>query len=126
MGASDEPQRVHFQSPEYLVDRLDAMAELLGTDRTALLVEAIREYVDERSESEAFKQMVATKYYDDRLDFETVKQVLGAETAQRLRLLKADLERDSYDLEAPDDVDIYDGAAEAVDAGEGDENDADR
>jgi len=41
MSASDEPRRVHFQSPEYLVERLDAIAELMGTDRTTLLVDAI-------------------------------------------------------------------------------------
>jgi len=46
MSASDEPRRVHFQSPEYLVERLDAIAELMGTDRTTLLVDAIREYLD--------------------------------------------------------------------------------
>ena len=90
MGESDDSRRVHFQSPEYLVDRLDAIADLFGTDRTALLVEAIREYVEETAENETFQQRVATKYYDDELEFERVKQLVGAESAQRLRLLKAD------------------------------------
>ena len=45
MSASDDPRRVHFQSPEYLVDRLDAIADLFDPDRTDLLVEAIREYI---------------------------------------------------------------------------------
>jgi len=92
MSASDDPRRVHFQSPEYLVDRLDAIADLFDTDRTDLLVDAIREYIEETAESETFRELVATKYYDDQLEFETVKQLVGAETAQRLRLLKADLE----------------------------------
>jgi hypothetical protein len=35
--------------------------------------------------------------------------LVGAETAQRLRLLKANLEDEPLDLAAPDDVDIYDG-----------------
>ncbi len=107
MGASDEPRRVHFQSPEYLVERLDAIADLFDKDRTDLLVEAIREYLEETAESETFQELVATKYYDDQLEFETVKQLVGAETAQRLRLLKADLEGEPLDLAAPDDVDIY-------------------
>lgn len=107
MGASDEPRRVHFQSPEYLVDRLDAIADLFDRDRTDLLVEAIREYLEETAESETFQELVATKYYDDQLEFETVKQLVGAETAQRLRLLKSDLEGEPLDLAAPDDVDIY-------------------
>jgi hypothetical protein len=109
MSASDEPRRVHFQSPEYLVERLDAIADLFDKDRTDLLVEAIREYLEETAESETFQELVATKYYDDQLDFETVKQLVGAETAQRLRLLKSDLEGEPLDLAAPDDVDVYGG-----------------
>jgi len=87
MSASDDPRRVHFQSPEYLVDRLDAIADLFDKDRTDLLVDAIREYIEDTADSETFQELVATKYYDDQLEFETVKQLVGAETAQRLRLL---------------------------------------
>jgi hypothetical protein len=118
MGASDDPRRVHFQSPEYLVDRLDAIAELFDTDRTDLLVEAIREYIEETADSETFQELVATKYYDDQLEFETVKQLVGAE---RLRLLKADLEDEPLNLAAPDDVDVYDGDATAVEPAADDE-----
>jgi len=115
MSLSDEPRRVHFQSPEYLVDRLDAIADLFDKDRTDLLVEAIREYIAETADSETFQELVATKYYDDQLEFETVKQLVGAETAQRLRLLKADLDDEPLDLAAPEDVDIYGGDAVTVD-----------
>lgn len=113
--SADEPRRVHFQSPEYLVERLDAIAELMGTDRTDLLVEAMREYIDEQADSDAFQQRVATAFYEDELDFETVKQLVGAEQAQRLRLLKADLEGEPFDLDAPDDTDVYDGDAVTAD-----------
>ncbi|QCS45068.1 hypothetical protein [Natrinema versiforme] len=115
MGGNDELRRVHFQSPEYLVERLDAIADLFDTDRTDLLVEAICEYLEETTGSETFQERVATKYYDDQLEFETVKQFVGAETAQRLRLLKADLEGEPLDLAAPDtDVDICGTDATAV------------
>jgi len=115
MSASDDPRRVHFQSPEYLVDRLDAIADLYDTDRTDLLVEAIREYIEETADSDTFQDLVATKYYDGQLDFETVKELVGTETAQRLRLLKRDLDDEPLDLDAPTDEDIYDGQAAAVD-----------
>lgn len=121
MGTSDDPRRVHFQSPEYLVERLDAVADLFDKDRTDLLVEAIREYLEETADSEAFQELVATKYYGDQLEFETVKQLVGAETAQRLRLLKADLEDEPLDLAAPDDVDIYGDDATTVDTADVDE-----
>lgn len=64
---------------------------------------------------------MATKYYDGQLEFETVKQLVGAETAQRLRLLKADLEAEPLDLAAPTDVNIYGGDATTVDTADGDE-----
>lgn len=115
MSSGDEPRRVHFQSPKYLVDRLDAIADLFDKDRTDLLVEAIREYIEETADSETVQELVATKYYDDQLEFETVKQLVGAETAQRLRLLKADLDDEPLDLAAPEDVDIYGGDAVTVD-----------
>jgi len=116
MGASDDPRRVHFQSPEYLVDRLDAIADLFDKDRTDLLVEAIREYIEDTADSETFQELVATKYYDGHLEFETVKQLVDAETAQRLRLLKADLQDEPLDLAAPDDVDVYEGDMTTVEA----------
>lgn len=118
MSASDDPRRVHFHSPEYLVDRLDAMADLFDKDRTDLLVEAIREYIEETADSETFQELVATKYYDGQLEFETVKQLVGAETAQRLRLLKSDLDDEPFDLAAPEDIDVYDGETRTVDGSE--------
>jgi len=114
MSASDDPRRVHFQSPEYLVERLDAIADLFDKDRTDILVEAMREYIEDTADSETFQELVATKYYDDQLDFETAKQLVGAETAQRLRLLKSDLSDEPLDIATPDDVDIYDGDATTV------------
>ena len=120
MSASDDLRRVHFQSPEYLVDRLDAIADLFDKDRTDLLVEAIREYIEDTADSETFQELVATKYYDGHLEFETVKQLVNAETAQRLRLLKADLEDKPLDLAAPDDVDVYEGDVTTVETGDDD------
>jgi hypothetical protein len=108
MSASDEPRRVHFQSPEYLIERLDAIADVFETDRTDLLVEAIREYIEDTADSEGFQELIATKYYDGQLEFETVKQLVGPETAHRFRLLKADLDDEPLDLAAPEDIDIYD------------------
>lgn len=114
MSATDDPQRVHFHSPEYLITRLDAIADLFDTNRTDLLVDAIREYIEDTADSETFQELVATKYYDDQLEFGTVKQLVGAETAQRLRLLKADLAEEPLDLAAPTDDNVYDGEAETV------------
>jgi len=101
MSASDEPRRVHFQSPEYLVDRLDAIADLFETDRTDLLVEAIREYIEETADSDSFQALVARKYYDGAIEYETAEQLVGTETAHRLRLLKRDLDDEPLEIDAP-------------------------
>jgi hypothetical protein len=115
MDPSDELQRVHFHSPASLIERLDAIAAVYDTNRSDLLVEALREYLDKTADSEPFQELVATKYYDDKLEFETVTQLVGAQTAQRFRLLKADLEGEPLDLAASDDVNVYDGDATAGD-----------
>jgi len=115
MSASDDPRRVHFQSPEYLVDRLDAIADLFDTDRTDLLVDAIREYIEETAESETFRELVATKYYDDQLEFETVKQLVGAGNCTTASSPQSGSGGEPSDLAAPDDIEIYDGETEAVD-----------
>lgn len=114
MSSTDGSRRVHFNSPAELVERLDSLAELFDTDRTDLLIEAIREYVQETAETEEFQRLVAERYYDDRLAFEEVRRLVGAETAQRFRLLKADLDGDALELDAPDDVDVYGGERRGV------------
>jgi len=122
MSTDDTTQRVHFNSPEHLIERVDAIAGLLSKDRTELLNEALREYVHETANSDSFQQLVANEFYEDRVDFETVKQLVGAETAQRFRLLKADLDREPLDLSAPSDTDVYEGNLRTV---EPTENEAD-
>jgi predicted transcriptional regulator len=115
MGTRSNSRRVHFQSPEDLVERLDAVAEVFDTDRTDLLIEAMRAFVQETADDEEFQELVAARYYDDQLAFEEVKRLVGTETAQRFRLLKSDLEAEPLDLDPPEDVDVYDGDRRSVD-----------
>ncbi len=115
MRTNGDTRRVHFNSPEHLVERVDAIASLLSKDRTELLNDALREYVRATADRDAFQQLVANEYYEDRLDFETVKQLVGTEAAHRFRLLKADLEGEPLDLPAPDDTDVYAGDRRTVD-----------
>lgn len=118
MSASDEKRRVHFHSPEHLVDRLDEMAEVFGRDRTDLLVEAIREYIEEKEDSERFRNSVASRYYDDKIEFETVKRLVGTETAQRFRLLKSDLGREPFEIREPEEREVYDEGKRSVETEE--------
>ena len=115
MSADRDTQRVHFHSPEHLIERVDAIATIFHKDRTDVLNEALREYVDETASDDSFQELVANEYYEDRLDFETVKQLVGADAAQRFRLLKRDLGSEPLDLPAPSDTDIYDDKRQTVD-----------
>ncbi|MCX2819078.1 hypothetical protein EGH25_06900 [Haladaptatus sp. F3-133] len=92
---------------------MDSVADIFDKDRTDLLVEAIREYLEETAESESFQELVADRYYDDRIGFETVKQLVGAEDAHRL--LKSDLQDEALDVSPPEDVDIYEGEGTTAD-----------
>lgn len=120
MSSDDDTRRVHFNSPERLVDRADAMAALLHKDRTELLNEALREYVQETAERDSFQQLVANEFYEGRLDFETVKELVGTEVAERFRLLKADLEGPLLDIAPPADTDVYEGDRQTIEPSEPD------
>lgn len=120
MSADRDTQRVHFHSPEHLIERVDAIATIFHKDRTDVLNEALREYVSETASDDSFQAIVANEFYEDRLDFETVKQLVGADAAQRFRLLKRDLNSEPLDLSAPSDTDIYDGEQRTVNPADSD------
>jgi hypothetical protein len=90
----ERKSRVDFNAPESLVEEADAVAALLDTSRTSLLIDALREQIDETTDDEGFRRRLADAYYDGRVDFETVETVVGREEALRLRLLRESLDRD--------------------------------
>ena len=116
MAADSERKRVHFRSPEDLVEQADALADIEGSDRTDIIIEALRRYIAETTEDEQFRQRIAQSYYDDQIGFEVVEALVGSEQAQTFRLLKRDIESESLDVPEPDqETDIYDGETATVD-----------
>jgi len=89
---SSEKKRVQFRAPHRLIDRTDALADVLGEDRTDILVTALREYLQEATHDDALVQEIAAAYYDDEVTFEQVKSLVGAEEAANLRVLKQQLD----------------------------------
>ena len=94
---STDKRRVQFRAPDRLVDRADALAAVLGEDRTDVLVTALREYLQEATHDDALVQEIADAYYDDEVSFEQLKALLGAEEAANLRVLKQQLDDDFVD-----------------------------
>lgn len=94
---SSDKRRVQFRAPERLVDRTDALAAVLGEDRTDVLVTALREYLQEATHDDALTQEIAAAYYDDEISFEQLRSLLGAEEAANLRVLKRQLDEGFVD-----------------------------
>lgn len=94
---SSDKRRVQFRAPDRLIDRTDALAAVLGEDRTDILVSALREYLHEAAHDDAITQEIAAAYYDDEITHEQVKALVGAEEAANLRVLKRQLDETHVD-----------------------------
>lgn len=91
---SSDKKRVQFRAPHRLIDRTDALAEVLGEDRTNILVTALREYLQTATHDDALTQEIAAAYYDDEITVEQLKTLVGAEEAANLQVLKQQLDED--------------------------------
>lgn len=94
---SSGKKRVQFRAPNRLIDRTDALATVLGEDRTDILVTALREYLQEATHDDALTQEIAAAYYDDEITYEQLKSLVGAEEAANLRILKQQLDEGFVD-----------------------------
>jgi len=94
---STDKKRVQFRAPDRLIDRTDALATVLGEDRTDILVTALREYLQDATHDDALLQEIADAYYDDEISFKQLKSLVGAEEAANLRVLKQQLSDDFID-----------------------------
>ncbi|WP_247728615.1 hypothetical protein [Halovivax limisalsi] len=127
---SQEKTRVDFNAPTSLVERADRIASLLDVSRTQLLIEALRDEIDELAADEGFKRRLRDAYYADEIDFETVESILGSEEAMRMKLVRASLDRDPPEPELtgelPTDDAFYGGDAPEWVPGEDDDGEETR
>lgn len=89
---STDRKRVQFRAPARLIDRADALAAVLGEDRTDVLVTALREYLQDATHDDALTQEIAAAYYDDEITDDQLRALVGAEEAANLRVLKQQLD----------------------------------
>ena len=80
------------------MDRADSLAEVLDTDRTDVLIDALRDYLREAAHDDEVKQEIADAYYDDRITFDELADLVGHEEAANFRVLKKQLEADAEEL----------------------------
>lgn len=93
----NDERRVQFRAPNRLIDRTDALADVLGEDRTDILVTALREYLQDATHDDALTQEIADAYYDDEISYEQLEVLVGAEEAANRRVLKQQLDDDFVD-----------------------------
>jgi len=109
---AEDRTRIGFDAPTSLVERADHLAELLDTSRTRLVVDALRDRLDELASDETVRRQVREAYYASRIDFETAESVLGTEQAVRMKLLSDSLDRDPptpCQRDVPRKDEFYDG-----------------
>jgi predicted DNA-binding protein len=84
--------RVNFRIPEELVERADVAAKLTHRNRTEIVTEALRTYLDEIEDEDAFREDVIELYLDGDIEFETLRTFVGRQDAESVRASKALLE----------------------------------
>jgi predicted transcriptional regulator len=85
--------RVNFRLPDDLLEKADVAAEVTRKNRTELIVDALREYLQDVEDEEAFKEAVVELYLDGEIGFDTLKQFVGRQDAESVRASKTILDQ---------------------------------
>jgi metal-responsive CopG/Arc/MetJ family transcriptional regulator len=85
-------KRVNFRLPDELVEKADVAAEIEHKDRTEIVTEALREYLDAVEDTDRFKEAVVDLYLEDQIGFEVLKGIVGRQDAEAVRRSRTLLE----------------------------------
>lgn len=88
---SGDKTRVQFRASQGLVERADVLVTVLETDRTDVIISALREYLHDAAHDDALKQEIADAYYDGEITVEQLQTLVGHEEAANVRVLKTQL-----------------------------------
>jgi metal-responsive CopG/Arc/MetJ family transcriptional regulator len=86
-------KRVNFRLPEELIAQADVAAEVTHKNRTEILIEALRQYLEEKESDESFREAVVELYLDDQIGFEKLADVIGRQNAESVRASKQVLDQ---------------------------------
>ncbi|RDZ44505.1 CopG family transcriptional regulator [Haloferax sp. Atlit-10N] len=86
-------KRVNFRLPEELVAHADIAAEVTHKNRTEILIEALRQYLEEKESDESFREAVVELYLNNHIEFEKLAEIIGRQDAEAVRASKEVLDR---------------------------------
>lgn len=87
-----DTKKVNFRLPDELVDKADVAAEVTHKNRTEIVKEALRHYLEEVEDDEGFREDVVDLYLEDKIGFDTLKEFVGRQDAESVRASKNLLE----------------------------------
>jgi predicted DNA-binding protein len=85
-------RRVNFRIPAELVEKADAAAKVTHRNRTEIVTDALRAYLEEIEDEDAFREDLVELYLDDEIDFEVLTEFVGRQDAEAVRSSKAILD----------------------------------
>jgi len=85
--------RVNFRIPEELIEKADVAAQITHKNRTEIVTEALRNYLENIEDNEAFKEDIVDLYLDEQIGFETLQEFIGRQDAESVRASKTLLDQ---------------------------------
>jgi metal-responsive CopG/Arc/MetJ family transcriptional regulator len=85
--------RVNFRLPEDLIQKADVAATVSKKNRTAIVKEALQDYLATIEDDERFKEAVVELYLDDQIGFEVLTEFIGRQDAESVRASKTLLDQ---------------------------------
>ncbi|WP_129113583.1 CopG family transcriptional regulator [Halegenticoccus tardaugens] len=86
-------KRINFRLPEELLTHADIAAEVTHKNRTEVLIEALRQYLEEKGSEESFREAVVDLYLSDQIEFKALTDIIGRQDAEAVRASKQVLDR---------------------------------
>jgi|GEM_PF-2437341 predicted DNA-binding protein len=81
-------RKISVRLPEELLEEVDALAELEASDRTTIMKQALREYLDRERTDTKLKELAARRFLEGRINYRALCRLLGPEEAEAVRTSK--------------------------------------
>ena len=85
--------RVNFRIPDELIEKADVAAKITHKNRTEIVTEALRAYLDSVEDEDTFKEELVELYLESEIEFDVLKAFVGRQDAESIRASKAILDR---------------------------------